>query len=330
MSGLTIEIAGPDALAGLRPEWEALWNATPDASPFQHPAWLLSWAEVYARDRCRAAVLRRDGMLAAIIPAFVWDGALLLAGTGPSDHSSALFGPGSEDPADDLRDALVKAFGGGFDRIDLQQLPTRSPLAAKATRPGEPCLVLPLDGEEGMANVPGRMRSNWRYAVRRLEREGAVIDLVDSAGADEAAELERLHGRRWRSEGEDGVLSDGLARRHLRLAIPELARAGLLRMHRLRRGSETIAILFAIRGKHSTSYYLSGFDPDCRHYSPGTALVGAAIAQAAREGASEFDFLRGQETYKYRWGAEDRPTARIIAEVRAPPVSWPAARETIS
>jgi CelD/BcsL family acetyltransferase involved in cellulose biosynthesis len=37
-------------------------------------------------------------------------------------------------------------------------------------------------------------------------------------------------------------------------------------------------------------------------------LVGCAIEAAAEEGAREFDFLRGREAYKYRWGARDRPT----------------------
>jgi hypothetical protein len=30
-----------------------------------------------------------------------------------------------------------------------------------------------------------------------------------------------------------------------------------------------------------------------------------------RRGAEEFDFLCGQEPYKYLWGAQDRPTARL-------------------
>jgi CelD/BcsL family acetyltransferase involved in cellulose biosynthesis len=36
-------------------------------------------------------------------------------------------------------------------------------------------------------------------------------------------------------------------------------------------------------------------------------LIGEAIAMAAAEGAASFDFLRGAEPYKYRWGAIDQP-----------------------
>jgi CelD/BcsL family acetyltransferase involved in cellulose biosynthesis len=207
-----------------------------------------------------------------------------------------------------------------FDRIDLRQLASSSPLShiriensINVTDSADPCLALALEGEEGMANVPKKMRSNWRYSVRRLEREGARIDLVseeEAAGA--VSELERLHSMRWEAEGKLGVLADELAARHLRLAVPELARAGILRMHRLHRGGEAIAILFAMRGAHSTCYYLSGFNPKWARLSPGTALVGAAIARAASEGCIEFDFLRGQEDYKYAWGATERPMLRRV------------------
>jgi CelD/BcsL family acetyltransferase involved in cellulose biosynthesis len=36
------------------------------------------------------------------------------------------------------------------------------------------------------------------------------------------------------------------------------------------------------------------------------------MAEARREGLSEMHFLRGQEPYKYNWGAEDRPTFHLV------------------
>jgi len=221
---------------------------------------------------------------------------------------------------------LANSVAEQFDRIDLQQLATSSPLlqirvenSVGASDPADPCLVLTLGGEDGMANVPKKMRSNWRYAVRRLEREGARIDLVpEEEAAAAVSELERLHSMRWEAEGKLGVLADELAVRHLRLAVPELARAGILRMHRLHHEGEAIAILLAMRGARSTCYYLSGFEPKWARLSPGTALVGSAISQAASEGCTEFDFLRGQEDYKFGWGASERPRFRRVIIPPAP------------
>ena len=55
---------------------------------------------------------------------------------------------------------------------------------------------------------------------------------------------------------------------------------------------------------------LAGFDPAFSKLSPGTLTIGHAIDQAIREGATEFDFLRGGEPYKYHWGAVDRVNFR--------------------
>jgi CelD/BcsL family acetyltransferase involved in cellulose biosynthesis len=39
-------------------------------------------------------------------------------------------------------------------------------------------------------------------------------------------------------------------------------------------------------------------------------LIGHAIADAVASDATVFDFLRGQEPYKYEWGAVDRWSRR--------------------
>ena|SRR5438105_11909593 len=68
----------------------------------------------------------------------------------------------------------------------------------------------------------------------------------------------------------------------------------------------------------SVQLYLSGFDPALARFSLGTLLVGHAIEEAVREGAEEFDFLRGQEDYKYRWGAKDRLVYRRRFQISKP------------
>jgi CelD/BcsL family acetyltransferase involved in cellulose biosynthesis len=40
-------------------------------------------------------------------------------------------------------------------------------------------------------------------------------------------------------------------------------------------------------------------------------MIAVALEQAIMRGAVMFDFLRGREPYKYRWGALDSPTVRL-------------------
>jgi CelD/BcsL family acetyltransferase involved in cellulose biosynthesis len=84
----------------------------------------------------------------------------------------------------------------------------------------------------------------------------------------------------------------------------------VLRLYGLRLGGAAVAALYAMQAHGRAYYYAGGFDPALGALSPGTMAVGHAIEEAVREGCREFDFLRGREGYKYRWGAEDRPTYR--------------------
>lgn len=62
-------------------------------------------------------------------------------------------------------------------------------------------------------------------------------------------------------------------------------------------------------------YYLynSAYDPALHHFSPGVVLLNALIERCIGNGMAVFDFLKGDETYKYRMGAERRPLYRLDA-----------------
>lgn len=64
-----------------------------------------------------------------------------------------------------------------------------------------------------------------------------------------------------------------------------------------------------------TGYYLynSGYDPDLAEASPGVVLLSVMIEQAIADGQERFDFLKGDEVYKFRLGAEPRPLVEIVA-----------------
>ncbi len=64
-----------------------------------------------------------------------------------------------------------------------------------------------------------------------------------------------------------------------------------------------------------TGYYLynSSFDADLADASPGWVLVASMIETAISEGIGRFDFLKGDEAYKFRLGADSRQLSRIDA-----------------
>ena len=124
--------------------------------------------------------------------------------------------------------------------------------------------------------------------------------------------LLRLHRARWSVKGRPGVLKDQAIQQFHREAAWSLLAGGALRLYGMRLEGRLIAVIYGfMRAKQRACYYLAGFDPAHRKLSLGMLMIGHALEEAIREGSTEFDFLRGQEAYKYEWGAKDRPTYRL-------------------
>jgi CelD/BcsL family acetyltransferase involved in cellulose biosynthesis len=131
-------------------------------------------------------------------------------------------------------------------------------------------------------------------------------------------ELCRLHAARWADLGEAGVLADDRLARFYRQVIGAFAAQGWARLYALQQGARVLGVYYGFQYRGAAYAYLGGFDPDFAYFSPGTVLVGHAIEQAVREGAREFHFLRGDEAYKYAWGAVDRWNTRRVFRAGAP------------
>ena len=258
----------------------------------------------------------KDGIGAAgfveILPAAA---ALCVFGTALS--ASFALGDGA---APMLHALLARAAADGVGRFDLIEVPPDSPLhdvkppaAWEMTRSvGSPCPVL------APIAIPAAMRRNLRMSRNRSARiGGATTDHATAATLAPALDaLIALHQARWTGQGEPGVLADPAVLRFHRLAAPGLLDAGLLRLTLLRIGGDPAAAAMMLLDRSRIHFYLSGYEVALRHVSPGTLIVGALLEQATIEGRSEVHFLRGDEAYKYAWGAVDRWNATISFTAR--------------
>lgn len=215
---------------------------------------------------------------------------------------------------------------GRFDLAEWPQLRPGSPLL-QAAPPGWVSRVEP-DGVCPATPLPRTLDSlgeavsrktlrDLRTVRKRAAAAGALAWMdaeQDSIGSLFDALL-RLHAARWETQGEAGVLASEAVQAAHRAALPALLEAGLLRLQALRLDGAIVAVLYALidppgRPARRVYLYISGFDPMLDRLSPGMLLVGHAIEQAVTEGFAVLDFLRGQERYKYFWGARDERTWR--------------------
>ena len=182
-----------------------------------------------------------------------------------------------------------------------------------------PVVTLPFDTDiDGLLSTLGKkQRHEIRRKVRRAEAVGEVR-LDDST--DPLADLETfidLHQKRWGSDGlfpdtPGGAQSRVLFRRLFELHGPD----GPLRLAFLTVGGRRIAAGIHFETADAYLYYNAGVDPDARDLSPGVLMIYAYIVRALAAGIRRLDFLRGNEPYKYEWGAEDEPIQRILVRRR--------------
>jgi CelD/BcsL family acetyltransferase involved in cellulose biosynthesis len=330
------KVTTPAALERLRVEWERLWQQAPHATPFQSPEWLLPWWKHIGRGTLATIAIRSAmaGELVALAPLYVFAGGatgkrhLFPIGIATTDYLDVLVKPGWEELALHCLASNLAHCVEDWDVLEFPQLRRGATLLGLAAPAGwrqeiasaEPHPVLMLREFRPGAGpaLPPRMAQNVRYCRRRAARAGTLAyDTADARTLPAFLDaLVRLHTRRWSERGLTGVLKDASVLAWHREATPLLQAAGLLRLHALRLDGEFIAVLYCLADVAPARdrryyYYLGGFDPRFRSLSPGTLLVAHVVEQALAEGALAFDFLRGAESYKYRWGAEDQPMATL-------------------
>jgi CelD/BcsL family acetyltransferase involved in cellulose biosynthesis len=74
---------------------------------------------------------------------------------------------------------------------------------------------------------------------------------------------------------------------------------------------QPLGILFSFQMRDCVYLYNSGFNPEYTHVSPGVVTIALDIKSAIEEGKKFYDFLRGDEEYKFRFGAHKRYTMRL-------------------
>ncbi len=293
------------------------------ATAFQTWEWTRAWWLHYGGTRrLWALAFVEDGVTVGLAALTIARGPLRTArfvGTGGSDYLDLLAAPG-------YATAVAGAFGDAlreqrrrWDWVDLQQVrpgAVAEQIPGAQRWPGETCPYLPLpeSWEAFTKALSKKLRGNIGYYERSLRKQYELTLRVatdDTLETDLSAFFE-LHQRRWHQRWMPGAFASRRAQAFHRDAARALLGAGRLRLHVLELDGEIQATLYCFQKGARCHYYLGGFEPTLARLSLGTVLTARAIRYALEEDrATEFDFLRGNEPYKYRWGAIDRPNARL-------------------
>lgn len=316
----------------LREEWDRLVEKSPNPILFLRFDYLSAWWQTRGGGEWPDASLvlvtaQEDGRLVGVAPLFhtpqhQGEARLMLVGSVEiTDYLDLITAEGMLQPfVDALLPFLCAANLPAWQSLDLYNLfetsPTLPALQDAASRNGWgmnservyhcPHIILPGDWETYLAGIDKKQRHEIRRKMRRLENAGVPWRwyTVSDAGTleEEIAAFVALM-----EEDEDKVR---FLTPPMRAFFHDLMvwafHAGVLHLAFLEIEGKKAAGYFTFDYNNQLWVYNSGINRSLNEYSPGWVLLGYQLQWANETGRSAFDFMRGDEEYKYRFGAVDR------------------------
>jgi CelD/BcsL family acetyltransferase involved in cellulose biosynthesis len=176
-----------------------------------------------------------------------------------------------------------------------------------------PAIQLADDWDTYLAGIDKKQRHEIRRKLRRAEESAEVKWYF----AEDAAALDSEIGSFFNLMVLDADKQKFLTpqmRDQMRALIQWAFEAGYLQLSFLTIEGVKAAGYLCFNYNGHILVYNSGFDFQFSQYSPGWVLLSLLIQHAIQSNKKFFDFMRGDEDYKYRFGAADGFVRRITLE----------------
>lgn len=329
----------PVGLQNLERDWQRLFASNPRHTPFQSWAWTSAWLRHLAGPHRLHIICCHDesGGLLFVLPLVSRDTVktgesteyFIACGYGPecSDHLGPLSVPDLDSRLAEFTAFALNQFVSGSARVSLtsmdafdnfpEQLCAKVADANRHVRLTDyrrcPSVELPGSWHEFLQGLSRNFRSQIARYRRKLGRHHSA-ELRTIAPEDATyfvEELIRLNRLRIADKGEQSSLADPAFRAFMREAVPSLVREGLAWMDVVTDKEKVVGAALNLVHADRVYYYLGGFDKSHAELRPGNMLFAEAIRRGISEHYASYNFLRGTEAYKYRWGTRDLITWRL-------------------
>ena len=320
-----------DARDFQRRNWSALVQQDPAGTFFHQPAFLkLYWEEFGERPEHLLLAFAEDEagtQIGAVAFEHSGDAVLrFLGGVEVTDYLGPVARPEVKpDFVAGLWDALLER--DDWSEADLWGIPADSgwyellgdAAAARGLTVEEaadhdgvaPYLSLPPTWDGYLEALPAKLRHEIKRKAKKLEAEAGPIRIVTAGTQDLVPLLDRFVELHRLSEGPKGVfMVPGMEIFFRRLGETFLS-SGAFRLNFIEVSGQLAAGTIGFRWSDRFYLYNSAFDRSWGTLAPGMVLVGEDIRLAIEDGARGFDLLKGDYSYKYRFGAEPRIVRRL-------------------
>ncbi len=314
--GLSVRNEELGSLAGL---WEELRPQCTSYSVFSIPEWYAIWWKFFGDGKEPVVLSVRDREDLIGIAPLMKDGDCIsfIGNTDVSDYMDFIVAQGREkDVLSAIFEYLKKQ---GWDRLELHCIPersaTRDVLVDLCKSDGLstviedeevcPIIKLPSTWDEYLSKLSKKDRHELRRKFRRLEGVGSVKHYVaedDERLPQAMEEFLRLH--KWSREDKAAFMTDAM-QSFFRALTTEFVKMGIAKLYFMELDGIKVSATMCFDYENTLYLYNSGYDPEFSHLSVGLLLKALCIRDAMETDKEVFDFLRGDEPYKYDLGGQD-------------------------
>jgi CelD/BcsL family acetyltransferase involved in cellulose biosynthesis len=319
-----------------RGDWDRLFDVTPTATPFSRWTFHRAWWDAYGAAAEPRYLVLGGVETQAIVPLMLRRpsatsaGSVFLAATYHADYATALGRPSvmaavAAATVTHLAQLFVEE--PWLDRVDLRRMRSGDPflehlgreLQDRAVELGWrtelyredvcPGITLGGDWNDLLASMSKKARHEVRRKLRRAQLKGPLRLRYMPLDGEATERFIALHQARWGSAGlfadnEEGERSRAFLHRLIELEAAEGA-AAQFHLGEVSVGERVIYALAGFAAGGTCYFYNAGMEPAALDLSPGVVGTATYLRDRIAAGDTRFDFLRGDEPYKYGWGAND-------------------------
>lgn len=303
----------------LEPHWNQLLEHTVGGSCHSTFEWLNTWWRHFGVGRqLLLAVVTEGSAVVGIAPMYVdTEGrSLHFIGQGLSDYADILVPEGRADVVKVLIGSVLRERS-LWDTVALEELPQASPnrpvIVASFAEAGTvlsehvtvrcPYLPISTSWEEFWPSLGRSFRHDRHNKMNRCRRDGLDLVHTDRRTVDQALldEVIVLSGRRRDADGHRSPFLEHPDQEFLRDVLPLMGSRNQLRFGEMRVDGRLGAFVLAFHWRGVVYDWNTQYDPDYHAYSLGRIVLATVVKRTFHDGCSEFDFMRGEEDYKFQW-----------------------------
>jgi CelD/BcsL family acetyltransferase involved in cellulose biosynthesis len=319
------------SFADLRDEWNSLLGEANARGPFLIWEWQRLWWQTFAGDEDLWLLAVREGdAVIGIAPLALSDGKVGFAcGSDVSDFLDIVVRREREEA---VAEAVISYLGEqDWRELDLccmhpeaaalryfPSLLHRQGLRVETPRlDTSPVVDLPGDWDAFQAALSKKDRHELRRKYRRLTSEATVSTYVlvgSEIGPREVDDFLTLHRL---STPDKAAFMDERMEGYFREVFRRFAGDGYIRLYLMEVDGRRVSAALCFDPGDEILLYNSGYDPAYSRLSVGLLLKAFCVQDAVALGRRRFDFLRGDERYKYDLGGTDVPIHGLHVERRS-------------